>query len=622
MLSDRLAKLVRHGVMTKERLDEPGQRYAYKLTRKDHGAAPLGRQVGLRRGQRAGKVPRAQHRARSRGPGRGRGGQRDRCHRSRAGARAGLAEEGAVTGRLTLGKRAAELEEKKGGLLLDIAIDLQDDVALIAMDDGKKNSITQQALADLNVAFDKAETEAKAVVLAGRPGSFCAGFDLATMTGGDVKATMALGQGGGKLALRLWSFPKPLIAACTGHAFTIGAIWMCACDTRIGEQGPFKIGMTETKLGMTLGPWALEPLKARLSRRLWVPSIVQARVYDPDGALEAGFLDEVVRSGSGYGDLFDRQEDPHELNNQPVAPPARTACRARGATAVRGDPAAEHVPQEAGDGVRMSEPWRFMGLDRSHFSGKLRPALRYGDRAGLLRDHASHGCRLRARAHHAGRRDAAGHDRHHRCRGGEDSRSAAASLGDRWGGLPSLRGLRGRVLPDREHAHSLGLSGERIGGATGLRVVHRVGRHGQHDGGPAALRAAHAGRHASDPSRDRCSPGCDALRAVQPLLGTPLRPGRADVAGRLRVDGPLVCASLPGPLHPQEASELRGAKVESGVRTYVAWKLMRLRDAFRALSEPELRVCRGLLAASGLERLVSNECKTRLEKRDFKLVCA
>ena len=34
VLSDRLAKLVDHGVMTKERLDEPGQRYAYRLTRK------------------------------------------------------------------------------------------------------------------------------------------------------------------------------------------------------------------------------------------------------------------------------------------------------------------------------------------------------------------------------------------------------------------------------------------------------------------------------------------------------------------------------------------------------------------------------------------------------------
>ncbi len=180
---------------------------------------------------------------------------------------------------------------------MDISIDRQDDVALITMDDGKKNAITQQALVDLNAAFDEAEAGAKAVVLAGRPGSFCAGFDLATMTGGDVQAIMALGEGGGRLALRLWSFPMPLVAACTGHAFTIGGIWLCACDTRIGERGDFKIGMTETRMGMGLSGWALEPLKARLSKRLWVASIVQARVYDPDGALEAGFLDEVMPAG-------------------------------------------------------------------------------------------------------------------------------------------------------------------------------------------------------------------------------------------------------------------------------------------------------------------------------------
>jgi enoyl-CoA hydratase len=180
---------------------------------------------------------------------------------------------------------------------MEISTDINGEVAVITMDDGKKNAITEQGLADLNAAFDKAEADAKAVVLAGRPGSFCAGFDLATMTGGDVKAIMALGQGGGKLALRLWSFPKPLVAACTGHAFTIGGIWLCSCDTRIGERGSFKIGMTETKMGMGLGGWALEPLKARLSQRLWVQSIVQARVYDPDGAVEAGFLDEVVPAG-------------------------------------------------------------------------------------------------------------------------------------------------------------------------------------------------------------------------------------------------------------------------------------------------------------------------------------
>lgn len=182
---------------------------------------------------------------------------------------------------------------------MNVSIDMQEDVALITMDDGKKNAITLEALADLNEALDKAEADAKAVVLAGREGSFCAGFDLATMTSGDASKIMPLSNGGGKFALRLWSFPKPLVAACTGHAFTIGGIWLCSCDTRIGEQGGFKIGMTETKMGMGLGGWALEPLKARLSQQLWVQSIVQARVYDPEGAIAAGFLDEVVPAGQG-----------------------------------------------------------------------------------------------------------------------------------------------------------------------------------------------------------------------------------------------------------------------------------------------------------------------------------
>ena len=180
---------------------------------------------------------------------------------------------------------------------MDITTEINDDIALITMDDGKKNAITPQALTELNAALDEAESGAGAVVLSGRPGSFCAGFDLSIMTGGDIDAVRTVAKTGGEFALRLWSFPKPLVAACTGHAFTIGAIWLCSCDTRIGDRGAFTIGMTETRMGMTLTPWALEPLSHRLSKQHWIASIVQARTYDPDGALEAGFLDEVVPEG-------------------------------------------------------------------------------------------------------------------------------------------------------------------------------------------------------------------------------------------------------------------------------------------------------------------------------------
>ena len=188
---------------------------------------------------------------------------------------------------------------------MQVTTEVDGDVALITMDDGKKNAITPEVYAHLNAAFDRAESEAKAVVLAGREGAFCAGFDLATMTSGDAQAILEVARGGAEFALRLWSFPKPLVIACTGHAFTIGAIWLSCGDTRIGDRGPFKIGMNETRMGMTFTPWALAPLEYRLSRQHWIKSIVQAHVYDPDGALEAGFLDEVVDDGRAVARALD-----------------------------------------------------------------------------------------------------------------------------------------------------------------------------------------------------------------------------------------------------------------------------------------------------------------------------
>ena len=180
---------------------------------------------------------------------------------------------------------------------MDINLSVSGDVALITLDDGKKNAINLEALAGINAALDEAEEKAKAIVIAGRPGAFCAGFDLATMTGGDMDAIIALGTQGGLLATRLYATEKPLVAACTGHAFTIGAFWLLACDTRIGETGSFKFGFNETAMGMVLPPWSMELLKARISPTLFVPTVTQSRIYDPPGAVEAGILDSLVGEG-------------------------------------------------------------------------------------------------------------------------------------------------------------------------------------------------------------------------------------------------------------------------------------------------------------------------------------
>lgn len=171
------------------------------------------------------------------------------------------------------------------------------DVAILTMDDGKANALGHALIDQLNEVLDRTVEEAKAVVITGRPGLFCAGFDLKEFDKGH-DATMALVNKGARLLLRIFSHPQPVVAACTGHAIAAGAFILLAADTRLGVDGDFKIGLNETAIGLTLPTFGLELAKARLSKRYQTAAVIQATMYDPLGAKKAGFLDDVVSSDS------------------------------------------------------------------------------------------------------------------------------------------------------------------------------------------------------------------------------------------------------------------------------------------------------------------------------------
>ena len=66
---------------------------------------------------------------------------------------------------------------------------------------------------------------------------------------------------------------------------------MLGADDRIGARGAFRIGLIETQIGMVLPRWAVELARERLSPRHLQDATVGAQMYDPDGAVDAGFLD-------------------------------------------------------------------------------------------------------------------------------------------------------------------------------------------------------------------------------------------------------------------------------------------------------------------------------------------
>ena len=173
---------------------------------------------------------------------------------------------------------------------------LNDKIATITLDDGKANAVSHTLIDALNTALDQAESEATAVVLLGRSGVFSAGFDLKEIQKGPDAAAALVGRGA-EMFYRLFNYPLPLIAGCTGHAMAAGAFILLSCDTRVGVRGDFKLGLNETAIGMSLPVFGLELARNRLSKRHLTAAVVQSRLYDPASAIDAGYLDETVDVG-------------------------------------------------------------------------------------------------------------------------------------------------------------------------------------------------------------------------------------------------------------------------------------------------------------------------------------
>jgi enoyl-CoA hydratase len=174
---------------------------------------------------------------------------------------------------------------------------LEGTTAVLQMDDGKANALSDAMIDALLAALVRAEKEASAVVLAGRPDRFCAGFDLKVMMSGPDNAK-ALLRRGSDLLMKLYGASLPLVMACTGHALAGGALVLLTGDVRVGAAGAYRIGLNEVSIGMPVPVLAMELARDRLVGTELGRATLQGTIYDPDGAARVGYLDTVVAAGN------------------------------------------------------------------------------------------------------------------------------------------------------------------------------------------------------------------------------------------------------------------------------------------------------------------------------------
>lgn len=203
-------------------------------------------------------------------------------------------------------------------------------IATITMDDGKANVMSLAMLHALHEAFDKAEQDKVVPILTARGKHFSGGFDLSVFAKGSATDQYLMVSAGAELALRILTFPFPVVAACQGNAYPMGAFLVMASDHRIAAEGDYRIGMNEVAIGLTVPRFAIELARQRLTPAYFSRAVMTGEMFGPTEAATAGFFDRVVPA-----DRLEQaaEETAFALSRLNMPAHAATKARARGAVA-------------------------------------------------------------------------------------------------------------------------------------------------------------------------------------------------------------------------------------------------------------------------------------------------
>jgi enoyl-CoA hydratase/carnithine racemase len=181
-----------------------------------------------------------------------------------------------------------------------IRYDVSESVATITLDRPERmNAWTLQMQKELFEALNLAEHDdaVRAVVFTGAGDAFCAGADL--IVGDGARAFRVTDSDeiprdpGGILTLRLFEFPKPLIAAVNGPAVGVGVTMTLPMDVRLASDRA-RFGFVFTRLGAVpeaCSTWFLPRVVGIAQAVEWCLS---GRVFDSEEALAGGLVKRVL----------------------------------------------------------------------------------------------------------------------------------------------------------------------------------------------------------------------------------------------------------------------------------------------------------------------------------------
>ena len=168
-------------------------------------------------------------------------------------------------------------------------------VRVLTMEHGKVNALDIELLRDLIAALDAAAgAPVRALVLTGAGSSFSAGVDLWRVLDGGPAYIEVFLPALAQCLEKLFTFPRPVVAAVNGHAIAGGCILACACDRRLMAAGRGRVGTPELHVGVPFPALALEIVRAATSDRMGAELALTGVTFLAEEALQRGLVDALL----------------------------------------------------------------------------------------------------------------------------------------------------------------------------------------------------------------------------------------------------------------------------------------------------------------------------------------
>ena len=157
------------------------------------------------------------------------------------------------------------------------------------------NALDPGLVGALHEAVVKAPASgARALVISGNPGLFSAGLDVPVLLGLDRTAMVAFWKAFNALLGAVGRCPLPTVAAITGHSPAGGAVLSLYCDYRVMARGPYRIGLNEVQVGLSVPASIQATLRRLIGAHRAERLMVAGAMLDSDSALRVGLVDELV----------------------------------------------------------------------------------------------------------------------------------------------------------------------------------------------------------------------------------------------------------------------------------------------------------------------------------------